>query len=104
MNLQLGTSVWAVEIGRQGGHRLQGREGPGLRSPRKGLDCAGDLVDEIDPAPIGVEADVPRAGAGLDWDERRRIGRQAASRLVEAINEHFVDAEIWNQCESIRGI
>src|SRR5665213_1964005 len=58
MNLQLGACVCALEIGGQRGNRLDRGEGPGPGVPVEGLDRAGNLVDQVDPAPAGVEADV----------------------------------------------
>jgi hypothetical protein len=66
------------------------------------VDGGVDLVDGVDPAAVGVEGDVARAGAGAVVGEER--GRAEAGGCgVEGEDGDLVGAEVVDQQEAVVG-
>jgi len=84
----------AGEARRQCRNLLHHRQFSRIRIPGEDGDDRSHLRIDIQKFPIGREARMPRAGAGLHRRKRRIVGRQRSGVLIEFVNEYFVQPEI----------
>src|SRR5208283_4743114 len=98
--------------GEAGGDGLDGRAGVdqqalgvGARAgggPEEAVDGGVELVDGVEPAAVGVEGDVARAGAGTVVGEER--GRaEAGGGRINGEDGDVVGAEVVDQQEAVVG-
>src|SRR5664280_1706656 len=104
VDFQFGAGAGSAEAGGQCGDGLKGREGTVSGIPRQRDNRAGDFIDQVNPAAVGVKPHMPRTRTGRDRDEGRIVEGELARGLVEAIDVEFVDAEIGDENEPIGGI
>jgi hypothetical protein len=87
MHLHLRARALALEILRQGGHRLHFGQGAALGIPVEQHDGAARLRKHVKPAPVGVKGHVPWVGTRSRRHKRRIVGRQRSVLHVELVDE-----------------
>ena len=104
VDVDVGGGVLAVESFGEGRDRRRRRQGAGLGVEVERGDGGGHLVDHVGVPAVGVEGEVPGAGAGLDRGRGWVVGGQGAGLVVEPVDEDAVEAEVGGHREAAAGV
>lgn len=64
-------------------------------------ECAVELIDHEDVAPIRAKSGMPRTGSRCGGDERCRGGCQRGGACVESVGKDFVESKVAHDDEAI---